>query len=52
MMGFLQNELQNSGGNPIYGHPGGSNTQILTKMTPNIGIIQITSQFGPFDNAK
>jgi hypothetical protein len=32
--------------------PGGTNTHIFTKMTPNIGIIQITSQFGPFDTTK
>jgi hypothetical protein len=43
---------QTVGDNPIYGQPGGSNTQMLTKMTPNIGIMQITSQCGPFDNAK
>ena len=35
------------GGNPIHGNPGGSNPHILTK---NIGIIQITSLFRPFDN--
>ena len=28
--------------------PGGSNTPILTKKNTNIGIIQITCQFGPF----
>ena len=43
MMVFLQNELQNSGGNPIHGDPGWSNTHILTKNVPNISIIQITS---------
>ena len=32
--------------------PGGSITHILTKMTPNIGIIQIIALFGTFDNAK
>jgi hypothetical protein len=37
---------------PIYGHPGGSNTQICTKNYPNIDIMQITSQFGESDNAK
>ena len=41
MMVFLQNELQNSGGNPIHGDPGWSNTHILTKNVPNISIIQI-----------
>ncbi len=40
------------GGNPIYGHLGRSNTHFLPKMNPNIGLMQITSQFGPFDNVK
>ena len=31
--------------------PGGQIPKFWPKMTPNIGIIQITSQFGPFDNA-
>jgi hypothetical protein len=52
MVVFLQNECPNSRGNPIHGHPGGSNIQILSKNMQNIGIIKITSQFGPFDNAK
>jgi len=37
------------GGNPIYDHSGRSNTQMFTA---NIGKMQITFQFGPFDNAK
>jgi hypothetical protein len=49
---FLQNESQNSGGgNHTYQHPGGSKTRILTKNDPNIrniGIMQVTSQFGQF----
>ena len=52
MIAIPRNEWQNSGGNLIYGHPGGSNTHILTKITPNIGIIQIIALFGTFDNAK
>ena len=32
--------------------PGGQIPKFWPKITPNIGIIQITSQFGPFDNAK
>jgi hypothetical protein len=32
--------------------PGVKHPNFDKKMTPNIGIIQITSQFGPFDNAK
>jgi hypothetical protein len=32
--------------------PGGGDTQISTKNDPNIGIMSITSQFGPFYNAK
>ena len=52
MMAIPRNEWQNSGGNLIYGHPGGSNTHILTKMTPNIGTIQIIALFGASDNAK
>ncbi len=52
MMVFIQNELENSGGNPIYGHPGVQIHKFWPKMTPNIGIMQIIYQFGPFDNAK
>ena len=40
------------GGNPIHGDPGCQIPIFWPKMTPNIGIIQITSLFGPFDNAK
>ncbi len=32
--------------------PGGQIPNFWPKMDPNIGIMQITSQFGPFDNAK
>ena len=32
--------------------PGGQIPDFLQNMTPNIGIMQINSQFGPFDNAK
>jgi hypothetical protein len=32
--------------------PGGQISKFLQKMPPNIGIMQITSQFGPFDKAK
>jgi hypothetical protein len=32
--------------------PGGQIPDFLPKNTPNIGIMQINSQFGPFDNAK
>jgi len=32
--------------------PGGQIPIFLPKMTPNIGIIQRNSLFGPFDNAK
>jgi hypothetical protein len=31
---------------------GGQIPKFLPKTIPNIGIIQITSQFGPFDNTK
>jgi hypothetical protein len=51
-MVFLQNELQNSGGVTLYMVTPGVKYHILTQMTLNIGIIQITFQFGPFDNAK
>jgi hypothetical protein len=51
MLLFLQNSLPNSVGVTLYGHPGGSNTHFLTKITTDIGtcIIQIISQFGAFD---
>jgi hypothetical protein len=32
--------------------PGGQIPKFWQKMTPNIGIMQITAQFGPSDNAK
>ena len=32
--------------------PGGQIPKYLPNMTENIGIMQITSQFGPFDNLK
>ena len=32
--------------------PGGQIPKFSIKITPNIGIMQITSQFGPFINAK
>ncbi len=32
--------------------PGGQTPNFFTKNDPNIGIMQITSQFGPFDNIK
>jgi len=45
--------IAKQGGNHIHGHPGGSNTHIFDqKETPNIGNIQTTSQFVPFDNAN
>jgi len=34
------------------GTTGGQIQFFLPKMSPNIGIIQRTSLFGPFDNAK
>ena len=38
---------------PRYMHPGGGQIpKFGPKMTPNIGIMQITSQFGPFDDAE
>ncbi len=37
------------GDNPIHGDP---DPTFLPKMTTNIGIIQRTSLFGPFNNAK
>jgi len=40
---------QTVGGNSIYDQFGRSNTQMFTA---NIGKMQITFQFGPFDNAK
>ena len=41
------------GGNPIYDHPGGSNTLgNFDKNDPNIGIMQITLQFDPFNSTK
>ena len=39
-------------GNHILHQPEDQIPRFNKKMTPNIGIIQITSQFGPFDNAK
>lgn len=36
-------------GSPIYGHPGWSNTHILTKIDPNMGTMLIISQFASFD---
>ena len=34
MMIFLQNYLQNSRGNPMYGHSGGKIPKFLPKMSP------------------
>ncbi len=31
---------------------GGQTPKFWPKMTPNMGIMQITSQLGPFDNTK
>jgi hypothetical protein len=41
-----------SRGNPTYGYPVGQIPKFWPKIMPNIGIMQITSQLGPFDNAK
>jgi len=41
-----------TGGNPIHGDPGGQNPTFWPKMTTNIGNIQKTSLFGPFDSTK
>ncbi len=32
--------------------PGGQIPTFVPKMTPNVGIMQLTYTFGPFDNAK
>ena len=40
------------GGKPNYGPPGGQIPTFLPKLTPNTSIMQITSQFGPFDNVS
>ena len=37
------------GGNPWYDRHGGQISKFWTKVTPNIGIIQIRSQFKPLD---
>ncbi len=52
MMGFSQINGQTVGGNPIYGHPGSQIPKVWPQMMPNIGIMQITFQFGSLDNAK
>jgi hypothetical protein len=39
-------------GNPIYDHPVGQIPTFLPKIMQNMCIMQITAQFGPFDNAK
>jgi hypothetical protein len=49
LMEYLQLIAKHLGGNPIYGHPVGSNTQILTKNDPKYWYY---FQFGPFNNAK
>jgi hypothetical protein len=49
---FFKINCQTVGVNPIYGNPGGQISIFWPKMTTNIGIMQITYQFGPFDNAK
>ena len=52
MMVFLQNKCQNSGGKPIYRHPGGQIPKCWPKMTSNMGIMQINSQFESFDSTN
>ena len=36
----------------VNGHPRGSKNKFWQKMTPNIDIMQKSSQFGPLDNTK
>ena len=52
LMVFIQNSLKPAGVTPTYKHPGGQITKFSPKITPNIGIMQITSQFGAFDDTK
>ena len=53
MMYFFKINCIIVGVNPIHGDPGGVKTPHFDqKMTTNTGIIQRTSLFGPFDNAK
>ena len=52
-MGFIQNEWQNSLGKPLYMIAPGVKYPNFTKTTPNIGIMQITSQqFEHFEYPK
>ena len=56
MMYFFKINCIIVGVNPIHGDPrgggGGKTPPFDQKMTTNTGIIQRTSLFGPFDNAK
>ena len=50
---FFKMNYQSVGGNPIYGLPRGIKYQnFYLKIPPNIDIMKITVQFGPFDNAN
>ena len=53
MIEFLQKLIAKQWGGTLYMvTPGGQKPKFWPKMTTNTGIMQITSQFGPFDNAK
>ena len=49
---FFKNNGKTVRNNSIYGHPvpGGQIPKYSPNMTPNIVIMKITSQFGPFDS--
>ncbi len=48
---YFKMKWQTVGVTPYMFTPGGQIPKILTKIYPNIGIMQITFQFGAFDNA-
>ena len=53
MIEFLQKLIAKQWGGTLYmGTPGGQKPKFCPKMTTNTGIMQITSQFGPFDNVS
>ena len=53
-MNLFKNNDQTAGGNTLYKiwAPMVSTTQIVIKVTPNIGIVPITSLLGAFNNLK
>ena len=49
---YIHNQVRNSWEGTYKWAPQGVKTQILTKKTQNIDVMQISSQFEPLDNTK